>query len=214
MAAPTPTQGTAPRPMRRDAVRNQELVLEAARAVISEFGTEASMDLVASRAGVGVGTVYRHFPNKDALVNELVRIILDNLNRAAQLALSRGDGTGLEIFLRALGKSLADHHGYSEKLVGASKAECATQLYLGITQLLGQAQEFGLIGPEVTVADIRVLIWAMRGIVAATGSTAPRAWERHLDIHLAALRAPRVPSEYASLTDAQLDEINAKQQIS
>jgi AcrR family transcriptional regulator len=211
MAAPAHAQSTATatRPMRRDALRNQELVLEAAREVISEFGTEASMDLVASRAGVGVGTVYRHFPNKDALVQELVRIIIDDLAGAAQKALARADGTGLEVFLRALGQSLAEHHGYSEKLVGANQADRAKQLYVSIAQLLAQAKRHSLISPDVTVADIRVLIWGLRGIVAATGSIAPRAWERHLDIHLAAMRIPSLPSDRPPVTDTQLKQINA-----
>jgi AcrR family transcriptional regulator len=197
--------------MRRDAARNQELVLEAAREVISEFGTEASMDLVASRAGVGVGTVYRHFPNKEALVDELIRIILVDLDTTAQEALSRGDGTGLEIFLRRMAESLSEHHRYSAKLVGAHKAECAMRLYASLGELLVQAKEHDLIGADVTVADLRVAIWGVRGIVAATGSTAPRAWERYLDIHLAALRMPALPSRRPALTQAQLEEINAAQ---
>ncbi|HEY3482745.1 MAG TPA: helix-turn-helix domain-containing protein, partial [Streptomyces sp.] len=70
---------TRDRPMRRDAVRNQKLVIEAARDVVSEFGTDASMELIASRAGVGVGTVYRRFPNKEALVDEIVGLMLSEL---------------------------------------------------------------------------------------------------------------------------------------
>jgi AcrR family transcriptional regulator len=209
-AQPRGTGTVVSRPMRRDALRNQELVLQAAREVISEFGTEASMDQVASRAGVGVGTVYRHFPNKEALVDELVRIILDDLNESAEAALALGDGTGLEIFLWAMARSMSEHHGYSAKLVGAYKAECAKQLYSSLSRLLAQAKEYHLIGPDVTAADLRVMIWGVRGIVATTGSTA-RAWERYLDIHLTGLRMPAVPSSHPALTEAQLDEINAAQ---
>ena len=63
------------RPLRRDAVRNQQLIVDAARQVVSEFGTDAGMELIAARAGVGVGTVYRRFPSKEALVDELIRLI-------------------------------------------------------------------------------------------------------------------------------------------
>src|ERR671929_931002 len=62
----------AAKPLRADARRNREKVLEAARAVFGEHGGEAQMDDVARRAEVGVGTVYRHFPTKDALLTALV----------------------------------------------------------------------------------------------------------------------------------------------
>src|SRR3954468_7784645 len=119
---------TQDRPMRRDAVRNQKLVIEAAREVVSEFGTDASLELIASRAGVGVGTVYRRFPNKEALIEEIATQNLTELADEAQRALNRGDGTGLEAFLRMVGHSLSKHHGYADKLMGRSKASCAEQL--------------------------------------------------------------------------------------
>src|SRR5258708_5826478 len=108
--------------MRRDAVRNQRLVLDAARDVLSEDGTEASMESIAVRAGVGVGTVYRHFPNKDALIDALVAAILEDLVGAATSALARPDG-GLQDFLVRLGESLARHRGYAQMLVGHSRSE-------------------------------------------------------------------------------------------
>jgi AcrR family transcriptional regulator len=197
----------AARPMRRDAARNQELVLEAAREVISEFGTDASMELVASRAGVGVGTVYRRFPNKEALVDELVRIILYDLVAAAREALATGDGTGLEAFLRTIGESIADHRGYADKLVGRTKADCAALLHSLMVELLDQAQQHGQIGPDVTIGDIRATTWAIRGIIETTGAVAPRAWERHLDIHLAGLRSVPMPSSRPGLSPDQLSRI-------
>jgi AcrR family transcriptional regulator len=200
--------GAGVRPMRRDAARNQGLVLEAAREVISEFGTDASMELVASRAGVGVGTVYRRFPNKEALIDELVRIIFADLVTSAREALARDDGTGLEAFLRTIGQAFADHRGYVDKLVGRTKADCATQLQTLMAELLDQAKQHGQIGPEVTIADVRATTWAIRGVIETTGSIAPRAWERHLDIHLAGLRAVPLPSNRAGLSRIQLARIS------
>jgi AcrR family transcriptional regulator len=191
---------TGARPMRRDALRNQELVLDAARAVISEFGTDASMELVASRAGVGVGTVYRRFPNKEALIDELVTAACD--------ALARGDGSGLEAFLRTCGHSFASHRGYSDKLVGQVKSSYAEELFRLMTELLAQAKQYGTIGPDVTIGDIRATTWAVRGIIQTTGAVAPQAWERHLDIHLAGLRATALPSTRPSLTATELGQIS------
>ena len=70
---PTGVVEPGERPLRADARRNRERILESARAVFAECGAEAQIDDVASRAGVGVGTVYRHFPTKEALMVELVR---------------------------------------------------------------------------------------------------------------------------------------------
>jgi AcrR family transcriptional regulator len=199
---------TSARPLRRDALRNHELVLDAAREVISEFGTEASMELVASRAGVGVGTVYRRFPNKEALIDELVRIILDELITAARDALAQENGSGLEAFLRTCGHSFASHRGYSDKLMSNVKSSYAEVLFGLMTELLAQAKQHGTIGPDVTIADIRATTWAIRGIIQTTGAVAPLAWERHLDIHLAGLRAAILPSTRPSLDATQLGLIS------
>ncbi len=195
------------RPMRADAQRNHELVLDAARAVISEFGTEASMEQVATRAGVGVGTVYRRFPNKEALIDELVRIMVDDLITSARAALALPDGTGMEVFLRAIGESFVVHRGYADKLVGYIKAGCGLVLNQLMADLLEQAQQHGRLGPEVTMGDIKATTWAIRGIVDASAAVAPQAWRRQLDIHLAGLRAPTVPSDHPSITEAELARI-------
>lgn len=192
------------RPMRRDAARNQQLVLIAAREVVAEFGTDASMELIASRAGVGVGTVYRRFPNKEALLDELVRLILDELVAAGRRLLARADGSGLEAFLRVLGHSFTEHRGYADKLVGRTRAESAEQLWDVVGELLDQARAFGLIGADVGLGDVMTTAWALRGVVHTAGAVAPHAWERHLDIHLAGLRAPAVHSARAGLARADL----------
>ncbi|MEU6852970.1 helix-turn-helix domain-containing protein [Actinacidiphila alni] len=199
---------TQDRPMRRDAVRNQQLVIEAAREVVSEYGTEASMELIASRAGVGVGTVYRRFPNKDALVEEIVDLMVCELVDEARKALTLGDGTGLEVFLRAMGESMSTHRGYAVKAVGHSKATRVEELRDLITELLVQAQDKGRIGPSIVVGDVMAAAWALRGIIETAGPIAPEAWQRHLDIQFAGLRAPGVPSAHAPATREQLTQIS------
>ncbi|WUH89818.1 TetR/AcrR family transcriptional regulator [Streptomyces sp. NBC_00433] len=199
---------TRDRPMRRDAVRNQQLVIEAAREVVSEFGTEASMELIASRAGVGVGTVYRRFPNKEALVEEIVGLMVREMVDQARRALTLSDGTGLEVFLRAMGQSLSDHRGYAVKAVGHSKAAQVELLRDLITELLDQAREYGHVGPGVVLGDVMAIAWALRGIVETAGPIAPEAWQRHLDIQLAGLRVIGVPSAHAPATREQLTRIS------
>src|SRR6204780_1329515 len=91
--------GRPARAPRRDAVRNHQRILAAARDVLGESGADASMEEIASRAGVGVGTVYRHFANKDALIDELVRLSLCEALAGARSALAGPGGDGLEQFL-------------------------------------------------------------------------------------------------------------------
>jgi AcrR family transcriptional regulator len=197
------------RPMRRDAVRNHQLVVAAAREVLAEFGTDASMELIASRAGVGVGTVYRRFPNKEALIDEIAGQMLGSLVEAAREELQRGDGTGLEEFLRILGRSMTDHRGYADKLVNHAKAEVIEQLRDEITELLSQAQDFGRIGPEIALGDIMVLAWGLRAVVESGSTVVPDAWQRHLDIFLAGLRAPQPPSTRRPVTREELSRVNS-----
>jgi AcrR family transcriptional regulator len=199
---------TQDRPMRRDAVRNQRRVIEAAREVVSEFGTEASMELIASRAGVGVGTVYRRFPNKDALVEAIVELMVSELVDEARAALTLGDGTGLEVFLRAMGRTLSTHRGYAVKAVGHSKASHVEEFRDLVTELVAQAKEFGQVGPDIVLGDVMAIAWALRGIVETAGPVAPEAWQRHLDIQLAGLRAPGTPSAHAATTREQLTLIS------
>lgn len=200
----------AQRATRRDSLRNQQLVLDAARDVLSVHGTEATMELIAARAGVGIGTVYRHFPNKQALVDALVTAILVELNTAAATAAEHG-GSGLEEFLRVLARSFATHRGYARMLAGSIHATSgADNLRSMIAQLLRQAREHGDVGPDIALGDVMCTIWALRGIIETSGATTASAWERHLDIHLAALRSPQIPSAHPPLTTQQLATIAAR----
>ncbi|MBY8879389.1 TetR/AcrR family transcriptional regulator [Actinacidiphila acidipaludis] len=199
---------TQARPLRRDAVRNHQLVMAAAREVLSEFGTDASMELIASRAGVGVGTVYRRFPNKQALVDEIAEEMLRELVLEARDALAVPDGAGLDAFMRVIGRSLSAHRGYADQLVGHSKTSCVEQLRDLITELLGQARKAGRVAPEVELGDVMALIWGLRGVVETSGAVVPGAWQRYLDIHLAGLRAPVTAASGPAVTRAELGRIN------
>nr|WTC14142.1 TetR/AcrR family transcriptional regulator [Streptomyces anthocyanicus] len=196
------------RPLRRDAVRNQQLIVDAARQIVSEFGTDASMELIASRAGVGVGTVYRRFPGKEALVDELIRLIHGEHINAARLALARGDGNGMERFLRALGRSLGEHRGFGDKLVSRSNAAYADQLRSLVGALLLQAQEHGRVRPDITLGDVMTTVWAIRGIITTSGSVAPHAWQRHLDIQLAGMGSTTSPSDRPGISTEELGRIS------
>lgn len=200
---------TQQRPMRRDAVRNHRLVVEAAREVLREHGTDASMELIASRAGVGVGTLYRRFPNKEALVDEIARQMLVELVGEAQRALSHPDGTGFEAFVRVLGDWISEHRGYAGKLVGRSKASCLEQLRDLLGALVAQAQEHGRLSPDVSLGDVMALAWGLRGVIETTSAVTPDAWQRFADIYLAGLRVQGATARPA-LTSDELTQVSGE----
>ena len=119
--------GPPPPPVRREAVRNYHRVLDAACEVLGESGADASMEEIAARAGVGVGTVYRRFANKDALIDELLRLSLSEALAAARQALACPGGDGLEQFLRGLGAVFAAPAKYAHLLLKRSTDGAATR---------------------------------------------------------------------------------------
>ena len=139
---------------RRDAVRNYHRVLEAAREVLGESGADASMEEIAARAGVGMGTVYRRFANKDALIDELVRLSLCEALDEAKQALGCPGGEGLEQFLRGLGALFAAHAKYAHLLLERS-ADSATsrEIRAAVQELTSRALAAGT-GGLVPKADI------------------------------------------------------------
>ena len=153
------------RAMRRDAVRNHERILESAREVFDESGADACIEEIAARAGVGVGTVYRRFAGKDALIDELLRLALEELITAAEHALSRTDGHGLEEILRAFGQSFADHARYADLLLERRPDASATRRIREATaELTIRAVSAGAVGPGISSSDVTALIGAMRGM--------------------------------------------------
>src|SRR3954469_5211967 len=90
-----------PKPMRADARRNYERIVATARAAFAELGPDVPLDTVARRAGVGPGTLYRHFPTRDALVEAVYRTDIAELAaRAAELAGRHAPGEALERWVR------------------------------------------------------------------------------------------------------------------
>jgi AcrR family transcriptional regulator len=181
---------------RRDAVRNYHRILDAAREVLGESGADASMEEIASRAGVGVGTVYRRFASKDALIDELLRLAMEDVLAAVDRALERTDGRGLEELVRAFGQSLADHARYADLFLARRLIDDASAIRsrAAIVELTARAIAAGTIDPAITVGDVMALIWAIRGLVQANEEDAPADWQRFLDIHLAGLRAAPPPA--------------------
>jgi AcrR family transcriptional regulator len=185
------------RPLRADARRNREKVLAAARAVFAEHGGEAQMDDVARRAEVGVGTVYRHFPTKEALLTALIHDTFAQIAERSRGLLEREDAW--EAFLEMMwdaGGSLAGDRALTEVMsVRMSPGPCPGQLELGTiaTDLIRRAQEAGRMRRDVVMDDIPMLMCGV-GSATARPHPCPDAWRRHLAILLDGLRADAATS--------------------
>jgi AcrR family transcriptional regulator len=198
---------------RRDAVRNYHRILDAAREVLGESGADACMEEIAARAGVGVGTVYRRFASKDALIDELLQRAHEEIQSSTERALARADGYGLEQLLRALGRSFADHARYANLLlVRRTDDDAGQRIRAAIDELTARAIAAGTVNPGVTVGDVMALVLAMRGLVQAAGEVAPEAWRRFLDIQLAGMRAAGPVSSAPPISSRQLSKLASRRQ--
>jgi AcrR family transcriptional regulator len=196
------------RPLRRDAAANRQRLLEAAASVFAEHGLDAGVEEIARVAGVGMGTLYRRFPTKDALIAALVHDVLDAMRSLADAAAARNDGTGLEFFLEAASAYQAEHRGCLPRLWNDGvDRDSVTQVRRAIGALLDDAKAHGGVRPEVTPTDLTMIMWSMRGVIEATGGVAPEAWRRHLDILIAGLRPVSQPLQHSPLTRAEVDSI-------
>jgi AcrR family transcriptional regulator len=182
----------ASRPLRADARRNREKVIAAARAAFAERGRDAQMDDVARRAEVGVGTVYRHFPTKEALLEALSEDTFARIAEQARGKLGREDAWAafVELMWQA-GDALAGDRALTEVMAArAPGAPCPGQLELAdiVAELIRRAQATGEMRPDVVAEDVPML---MCGVGSATARPHPcdDAWRRHLAILIDGLRA-------------------------
>jgi AcrR family transcriptional regulator len=189
------------RPLRADARRNREKVLAAARAAFAEQGREAQMDDVARRAEVGVGTVYRHFPTKEALLIALAEDTFARLAERSRALLERDDAW--QAFVDMLwdgGESVAADRALTEAMsMRLSPEPCQGQRDLAVIggELMRRAQDAGQMRPDVVIDDVPML---MCGVGSATTRPHPcaDAWRRHLSILIDGLRAGSASSTLPS----------------
>jgi AcrR family transcriptional regulator len=187
--------------LRRDAADNHRRLLEAALAEFNEQGMDACVEQIAARAGVGIGTFYRRFGTKDALVEQMVDDLLDELADAADRYLAADGADGLELFLREIATALSGRRGFLPRLWSSTSLEHVQQLRPRVRALLRMAQDKGAIREDVTGNDISVLMWSLRSIIEIIGDAAGPACQRHLDICLAGMRPDSEPLRHPPLSD-------------
>ena len=191
-----PTETALPQPqMRADARRNYERLLATARDAFAEQGPEASLDEIARRAGVGIGTLYRHFPTRLALQEAVVRDQNEaSRAQAASLFEAASPGEALATWLRSELGRLAIYHGLgaaviNSALAGEPSASCAA-LTEAAEALLTRAQRAGEIRSDIEIATLLRLNSAIATATEQACDGGVQA-ERLLAIMLDGLRAPR-----------------------
>lgn len=197
---------------RRDARRNRELLVDAAREVFAAQGLDAPLDVIARRAGVGNATLYRHFPSRAALVDEVFRGSLTQTMDAGELARTAEDAwAGLLGYVESVFAGLAADRGTNDlmttRLEGVESLDAVhAHNRETVEVLLRRGREQGTIRGDLTTEDLLVALAALGRAVPALTSTAPDAWRRPLALLLAGLRASPAadPLPEPSLTPRQL----------
>lgn len=204
----------ATRPLRRDAERNRRRILDAAQLVFAERGLDVSLDEIATHAGLGVGTVYRRFPTKDALVDALFEDRLREVSAVGEEALAEPDGwRGLLRFLEGTNALHATDRGLREVLhssrFGNDRVARIRESFTPvITELVARAQAQGQLRADITKTDIPMIAIMLGGVVDYTRDVQPDIWRRFLGIVIDGLRAEpgaATPLQPAPLTTDEVD---------
>jgi AcrR family transcriptional regulator len=179
---------------RSHARRNHELLVAAAREVFAERGVDASLEEIARRAGVGVGTLYRHFATRDALVEAVFERRIGEFAALGEAAADEPEGwlafTGLieRILEMQAGDRLLKDVLLRSPTGGGRAEQARAEMRGSFEAVLVRAQTSGLRG-DFAFPDLALLLWSFGPVIDATAEVAPNAWRRHLNWLLDSLRA-------------------------
>jgi AcrR family transcriptional regulator len=188
------TATSQPRRLRADAARNRQLLLDAASAAFAEQGTGVSIAEIAQRAGMGKGTVFRHFPAKEHLIAAIICVRLDELSAAGTALLDAADPTAaLAEFMRLGAELQARDRSVCQAAIGiihdgTEIQAAADRLTRTAEALTERAQRHGGIRDDVTGQDIILLLRGAYQAAAPLAHTAPELWRRYLAVIIDGLR--------------------------
>jgi len=203
------------RPLRRDAALNREKILRAAREVFGQHGLRVTLDDVARHAGVGVGTVYRRFPDKETLVRALFEQDLGIRQASAERALAHPDPwEGFADFLMEMGADLAENRGLQEVIMLGSHSSEPIETMRGgmlpfLEALIKRAQESGDLRAEITPSDIPVVVQMLSAASQFTQGKRPEVWRRYFEIILNGIRQrpDNLPLTTPSLSNETVEQV-------
>ena len=190
---------------RSDALRNRAKLVAAARELFAESGVEVSVEEITQHAGVGMGTLYRHFPTKDELIDAVLEDAFDEIIRLAREA-----AAGLTGFFERLLELHAQNRGVKDIVAlrehGARRADAMrARLRPLLARIVERAHEQGTLRADFTPDDLPLIFWTANRVIELTHDVAPNYWRRYLALLLDGLRpAAATPLPAAPLTRAQL----------
>jgi AcrR family transcriptional regulator len=183
------------RTLRADARRNRERIMSSGRELFARDGPEAQMDEIAARAGVGIGTVYRHFPTKEALLTAMVRERFQEFAEIATLAEDTVDpGEALETVMRRSAEAVEGDVGFQLAMMGSSQLEWEgieeqkAVLAAVVTRIIRRAVEAGAVRDDFTFEDFGMLMCGITSTMHYQPGSAD--WRRHLAIMVRGVSAP------------------------
>lgn len=202
-------------PLRRDAQHNRDRIVRAARELFAERGIEVTLNEIAHYAGVGVGTVYRRFPDKELLVAEVFE---SRMAQVADLMRAAADDPdpwrGLTGFIYGSLELQANDRALSDLVLGASTAverlaELRAEMVPIAAGIIERARKAGELRADFDVSDLPVLQLMIRTALDLTRDTAPQAWRRFAQIALQGIRPSGRAVEPFTVGPIGAENINA-----
>lgn len=183
--------------LRKDAERNRGRIIEAARELCATRGLEASLNEVAHHAGLGVGTVYRRFPTKEALFEAIFQDGIDQLIALAEAALEVEDSwEGFAWFVMQMAELTATDRGLRE--IAFSRAYCGggvdaarTRLHPAVSAVVERAKRDGHLRPDVSATDMPLCALMAGAVSEYSAEVCADLWRRYVAILLQGMRCQR-----------------------
>jgi AcrR family transcriptional regulator len=182
--------GLSERPKRADARRNYEKLLTAAADAFAENGTATSLEDIARRADVGIGTLYRHFPTRQALLEAVYIDEVEEISRKANDLVGLEPWDALATWLRQFVRYAATKRALADEMMNTIDAEapvfvsCRTAITAAGDMLLARAQEAGVVRPDTNFTDVGRMVAG----IASIRTVDPGQIDRILDVALDGLR--------------------------
>ena len=188
-------------PTRKDAARNRQRILDAAKALFAERGFGVSLHDIAARAGVGVGTIYRHFPEKKPLIDAVFAEQLAEMKVLFERALADPDPWRSIVWVheQALERQAANR-GLKEMLLGTPEAperahQIRAQLHPLAARLIERGKAAGVVRADCETQDFGLLYTMLGAVMDASADVDPDLWRRYFVIALQGLRPEGAPLE-------------------
>jgi AcrR family transcriptional regulator len=198
---------------RVDVRRNRARLLDVTRQLFAERGVDVSVREVAGEAGIGIATLYRHFPTREELLDAVLEDAFEELVAAGERALATEDAWDAFSGLVEEALALCAHNrGLQDALETQRGRRRAASMRRRIrpvfAELVARAQEQGSLRGDFCSRDVQMLFWSISGVNALAADVAPELWRRQLGFVLDGLRAPAAsPLRHPPVSDAQLRRI-------